>query len=603
MLIFPLCVCVSGCVKMRSSSKILLALCVVLVFYSTEARIGDVGVTHRNQIFPARIAFGDSMLDTGNNNWQLTAIKCNFPPYERDLPGGIATGRFGNGKVLSDLIAEGLGIKSVVPPFLDPNLPTEELATAVCFASGGSGLYKLTAKIQNLISISDQFNIFKQYLVKLEGAVGMENAKATISNGVFLMSSGNNDIAITYFTILKNMEMAQPSCSEVQLEAELSNLNNNLSGAKIVFIDVFNFLLEVIQHYKKYGFDVASRSCCGTGWVEMIFLCNKYNPMTCPNPNTHVFCDVGHPSERAYRIIVPGVINQNLQQFSTEHGTCFPSLSSLDKSKINSHEQSMTKRGSTGDVGISMAASCPRNQTFSALLAFGDSILGTVNNNNLSTITKCNFPPYGKDFPGGKATGRFGNGKVSSYFMAESLGIKSKLPVFLEPNFQNEDFATVGVKKTKATRSNNLFLVSSGNNDIRITYFLILKNDINECTTQLVGWASTFLKDLHGIGAKKFAYLSTLPLECMPATRSTMRGNCVELANEAAVMFNWLNDSTHGWCGMGTVEAAYLCNQFNPLICSNTSNYVFWDAGHPSESAYKIIVSEVMDKILRQLLV
>ena len=54
------------------------------------------------------------------------------------------------------------------------------------------------------------------------------------------------------------------------------------------------------------------------------------------------------------------------------------------------------------------------NGTISAIVAFGDSILDTGNNNNLRTLSKCNFPPYGRDFPGGIATGRFGNGKVFS---------------------------------------------------------------------------------------------------------------------------------------------------------------------------------------------
>lgn len=53
-------------------------------------------------------------------------------------------------------------------------------------------------------------------------------------------------------------------------------------------------------------------------------------------------------------------------------------------------------------------------KTVSAVFAFGDSILDTGNNNNLRTLSKCNFFPYGRNFVGGKATGRFGNGRVFS---------------------------------------------------------------------------------------------------------------------------------------------------------------------------------------------
>ena len=53
---------------------------------------------------PALIVFGDSIMDTGNNNNLSTFLKSNFPPYGKDFPGGLATGRFSDGKVPSDLI-------------------------------------------------------------------------------------------------------------------------------------------------------------------------------------------------------------------------------------------------------------------------------------------------------------------------------------------------------------------------------------------------------------------------------------------------------------------------------------------------------------------
>lgn len=58
----------------------------------------------QNGGFPAVIAFGDSILDTGNNNLLMTVSRSNFPPYGRDFPHHMPTGRFGNGKVLSDLV-------------------------------------------------------------------------------------------------------------------------------------------------------------------------------------------------------------------------------------------------------------------------------------------------------------------------------------------------------------------------------------------------------------------------------------------------------------------------------------------------------------------
>lgn len=62
---------------------------------------------------PAVIAFGDSILDTGNNNGIKTLIKANFPPYGKDFQGGVPTGRFCNGKVPSDLLGTHLALSNL----------------------------------------------------------------------------------------------------------------------------------------------------------------------------------------------------------------------------------------------------------------------------------------------------------------------------------------------------------------------------------------------------------------------------------------------------------------------------------------------------------
>lgn len=77
------------------------AIKVVLVFFSLWISLAQA---IQNGRFPAVLAFGDSILDTGNNNLLMTVSRCNFLPYGRDFPHRIPTGRFGNGRVLSDLV-------------------------------------------------------------------------------------------------------------------------------------------------------------------------------------------------------------------------------------------------------------------------------------------------------------------------------------------------------------------------------------------------------------------------------------------------------------------------------------------------------------------
>jgi hypothetical protein len=60
-------------------------------------------------LFPAIFIFGDSLLDAGNNNYLQTALaKANTLPNGIDFPTHSATGRFSNGKTVTDLIGEQL---------------------------------------------------------------------------------------------------------------------------------------------------------------------------------------------------------------------------------------------------------------------------------------------------------------------------------------------------------------------------------------------------------------------------------------------------------------------------------------------------------------
>jgi len=95
----------------------------------------------------AFIVFGDSTVDTGNNNFIPTIARANFPPYGRDFNGGVATGRFSNGRLVTDFLSEAFGLPSSVPAYLDPSYTIDQLATGVSFASGGTGLDDLTAEI------------------------------------------------------------------------------------------------------------------------------------------------------------------------------------------------------------------------------------------------------------------------------------------------------------------------------------------------------------------------------------------------------------------------------------------------------------------------
>ncbi|PPR82041.1 hypothetical protein GOBAR_AA38676 [Gossypium barbadense] len=80
--------------------------------------------------------------------------------------------------------------------------------------------------------------------------------------------------------------------------------------------------------------------------------------------------------------------------------------------------------------------------TVPAIIVFGDSTVDPGNNNQVSTVLKSNFEPYGRDYYGGQPTGRFSNGRIATDFISEALRIKPAIPAYLDPKYDIEDFAT-----------------------------------------------------------------------------------------------------------------------------------------------------------------
>ncbi|CAI0435143.1 unnamed protein product [Linum tenue] len=324
-----------------------------------------------NESVPAALVFGDSIVDTGNNNKILTSpARCNFPPYGRDFYGGVPTGRFSNGKVPSDFLVEELGIKDTLPAYKDPNLTPEDLLTGVCFAAGGVGYDDLSSKTASVPPLSEQLREFKEYANRVKAMLGEEATAKFLADSVVLIVLSSNDIANTYFNSrLRELQYDFPTYADIlvktatkfvmdlytvgsrrigvfgapplgcipssrtvagglerkcsdkynkasqlfnsKLSAGLNSLKGNLdASARVVYIDVYNPLLEVINNYQSYGFEVANKGCCGTGTIEASVSCNKYSPFTCPDASKYVFWDGYHPSEKAYKILVSRVLTK-----------------------------------------------------------------------------------------------------------------------------------------------------------------------------------------------------------------------------------------------------------------------------------------------------
>ncbi|CAN6991391.1 unnamed protein product [Brassica rapa subsp. trilocularis] len=343
-------------------------LCSLLLFFVAEVTTTK---TKGNTTVPALIVFGDSIMDTGNNNDIPTLLKSNFPPYGKEFPGGIPTGRFSDGKVPSDIIANTLGIAKTIPPYLGSKLKPNDLLKGVIFASGGSGYDPLTSKLLSIIPMSDQLQYFQEYLSKIKQHFGEEKVKFILEKSVFLVVASSNDLGETYWA--RSLEYSRNAYAEYlaylasEFIKKLSGLgakkigvfsavpvgcvpaqrtlfggfkrecyetlnkmaihfNSKLSSSmdalqkqlpsKLVYIDIYETLHDIMKNSSKYGFKVADKGCCGTGRIALAVLCNKLTPFTCSDPSTHVFFDSYHPTEKAYQIITDKLMKKYQKHIS-----------------------------------------------------------------------------------------------------------------------------------------------------------------------------------------------------------------------------------------------------------------------------------------------
>lgn len=55
--------------------------------------------------------------------------------------------------------------------------------------------------MQNVISLSGQLEMFKEYIVKLKEIVGEDKKNDILANSLFILVTGSNDITNTYFSM------------------------------------------------------------------------------------------------------------------------------------------------------------------------------------------------------------------------------------------------------------------------------------------------------------------------------------------------------------------------------------------------------------------
>ncbi|KAJ1412087.1 SGNH hydrolase superfamily [Sesbania bispinosa] len=298
--------------------------------------------------------FGDSLVDSGNNNYLPVNSSAKFLPYGIDF-GGKPTGRCTNGKTVVDYI--GLPF---VPPYLGLSKnQRNKITTGVNYASAGSGILEETNK-EKYLSLDTQIEFFHRTVNNNLPKMLNEQAKLErhLSESLFVVSTGVND----YFqnkTFRGSSKFALHLLKEFSLRLQrlyslgarkffvnnippagcfpskaarsrpkgkcdekinrgisfynkglpdlLHELQSKLPGFTFILSDLYKFIMELRETGNRYGILETWKSCCpNTIYGEII--CRPYT-VPCPDRNTHLFFDE-HPSQIANQIYARRCLNE-----------------------------------------------------------------------------------------------------------------------------------------------------------------------------------------------------------------------------------------------------------------------------------------------------
>ncbi|CAL1380515.1 unnamed protein product [Linum trigynum] len=330
----------------------------------------------------ASFIFGDSLVDAGNNNFISTLSKANIRPNGIDFAasGGSPTGRYTNGKTISDIVGEELGQTNYAQPFLAPNTTGKALLSGVNYASGGGGIMNATGRIfVNRLGMDVQIDYFNITRKQLDQLLGASKAREFITkNSIFSITVGANDFLNNYLLpvlsvgarisqspdafiddmishlrgqltrlyqldarkfVIGNVgpigcipyqktinQLKENECVDLpnklalqyngRLKDLLAEMNDNMPDAVFVHANVYDLVMELISNYGKYGFTTSSRACCGNGGQFAGIVPCGPTSSMCADRSKHVFWDPYHPSEAANVIIAKQLLDGDTKYIS-----------------------------------------------------------------------------------------------------------------------------------------------------------------------------------------------------------------------------------------------------------------------------------------------
>ncbi|CAN1281592.1 GDSL esterase/lipase At4g16230 [Linum perenne] len=187
--------------------------------------------------------FGDSLVDSGNNNYIISLSKANYLPNGIDF--GKPTGRYTNGRTIVDVIGQEVGVAGFTLPYLSPDTIGPIILQGVNYASGAGGILNETGKIfGGRINMDAQIDNFAKTKNDIISMIGLAKAEKLLENALYSVTIGSNDFVNNYLTpIISVFEQKSTPPDEYvakmidKLRLQLTRLYD-LGARKIVVVNV-----------------------------------------------------------------------------------------------------------------------------------------------------------------------------------------------------------------------------------------------------------------------------------------------------------------------------------------------------------------------------
>ncbi|XP_071712727.1 GDSL esterase/lipase At1g71250-like [Rutidosis leptorrhynchoides] len=302
---------------------------------------------------------GDSLIDSGNNNFLNSWAKADYYPYGIDYYRG-PSGRFTNARTFSDILGDWLEV-AAPPPFSSPTTAGRRILGGVNYASAAGGILDETGQHYGArYSLNQQVVNFETTLGQLRAMMSPANVTQLLTNSIIIVGFGSNDYINNYLmpnlyassrnynpeafaNLLLNHyarqlqalyslglrkfflagvgplgcipnqlatgQAATGNCVET-VNQIIGSFNDGLRrlvgqfndgshpGAMFVYGNTYGVFRDILNTPARYGFTVKDRACCGIGRNRGQITCLPL-ATPCFNRDQFVFWDAFHPTQAA----------------------------------------------------------------------------------------------------------------------------------------------------------------------------------------------------------------------------------------------------------------------------------------------------------------